>query len=50
MLFQYTVPILGEFKVNTDYGNAGTLQNQGLELTLSYTVIKTNDINFYPCR
>ena len=44
MLFNYTVPVEGEFLVNTDFGNAGTIQNQGLELSLNYVVIKTDKI------
>jgi hypothetical protein len=44
MLFNYTVPIEGPFKTSNDYGNAGTLQEHGLELSLSYMVIKSNDV------
>jgi len=46
MLFNYTVPVEGDFLVNSDYGNAGTLQNQGLELSLNYVIIKTDKITF----
>ncbi len=43
LLFNYSVPIQGQFFVNHILANVGSLQNQGLELTLSYTVIKSNN-------
>lgn len=42
MLFNYSVPLEGVFNTTSDFGNAGSIQNQGLELTLSWTAIKTN--------
>jgi len=44
LLFNYTVPIEGPFLVNNILANVGSLQRQGLELSLSYMVIKTNKV------
>lgn len=44
LLFNYAVNVTGNFNVPSIYGNAGTLQNQGLELSLSYTVLKDKDM------
>jgi hypothetical protein len=41
LLYTYSVPLIGQFHTTTVEGNAGSLQGRGLELTLSYTVIKT---------
>ncbi len=43
LLFNYTVPVQGPFFVNHIIANVGSLQNRGLELTLSYTVIKSDN-------
>jgi hypothetical protein len=43
-LFNYTVPLVGPFLTNNILANVGSLQNRGLELTLSYTVIKTDKV------
>lgn len=45
LLFNYTVPLEGVFETTTAYGNAGTLQNQGVELSLSYNVLKTKNMS-----
>ena len=42
LLFNYTVPIEGPFLVNNILANVGSLQNQGLELSLSYAVIRND--------
>ncbi|WP_461451742.1 SusC/RagA family TonB-linked outer membrane protein [Mucilaginibacter sp.] len=42
LLYDYSVPLIPPFETTTVYGNAGTLQNRGLELSLSYQVIKTD--------
>ena len=43
LLFNYTVPLQGPFLTTNILANVGSLQNRGLELTLSYTVIKSNN-------
>ncbi|WP_299285973.1 SusC/RagA family TonB-linked outer membrane protein [uncultured Mucilaginibacter sp.] len=43
LLFNYSVPVQGPFFVGNILANVGSLQNRGLELTLSYTVIKSNN-------
>ncbi|SDE33116.1 iron complex outermembrane recepter protein [Mucilaginibacter pineti] len=45
LLYNYNVNISGPFKVNHIFANAGTLQNKGLEASLSYAVIKTKDVS-----
>jgi TonB-linked SusC/RagA family outer membrane protein len=42
LLFNYTVPIEGPFLFNSILDNLGSLQRQGIELSLSYAVIKTS--------
>ena len=42
LLYNYTVPIEGPFLVGNILDNLGNLQRQGIELSLSYTVIKTS--------
>lgn len=42
LLFRYTVPVTGSFFVNNILANVGSLKSQGLELALSYTVIKND--------
>ncbi len=44
LLFNYTVPIVGPFLVNNILANVGSLQNRGVELTLSYLAIKSNNV------
>ena len=44
MLFNYAVPLEGVFNTTSDFGNAGSIQNQGLELTLNWQAIKTADM------
>jgi TonB-linked SusC/RagA family outer membrane protein len=44
LLFNYTVPIEGPFLFNSILANLGSLQRQGAELSLSYTVIKSKDV------
>lgn len=41
LLFNYTVPLEGPFLTTNILANVGSLQGRGLELSLSYTVIKT---------
>ncbi|MEX8548855.1 MAG: SusC/RagA family TonB-linked outer membrane protein [Mucilaginibacter sp.] len=43
LLFNYNVPLQGPFLTTNILANVGSLQNRGLELTLSYTVIKSNN-------
>ncbi|MBD1366085.1 TonB-dependent receptor [Mucilaginibacter sp. ZT4R22] len=43
LLFRYTVPVTGSFFVNNILANIGSLQARGLELSLAYTVIKTEN-------
>lgn len=43
LLFDYTVPV-PPYPFNTTKANVGTLQNKGIELTLSYHVIDRNDL------
>ncbi|WP_158826838.1 SusC/RagA family TonB-linked outer membrane protein [Mucilaginibacter lacusdianchii] len=40
LLYNYTVPVQGPFLVGNILANVGSLQNRGLELTLSYDVIR----------
>jgi hypothetical protein len=40
LLFNYTVPLVGPFLTTNILANVGSLQNRGLELTLSYTLIR----------
>ncbi|MFD0764662.1 SusC/RagA family TonB-linked outer membrane protein [Mucilaginibacter lutimaris] len=42
LLFNYTVPLVGPFLVPYILANVGSLQRQGLEAALSYTVIRNN--------
>jgi len=44
LLFNYTVPIEGPFLFNSILANVGSLNRQGIELALSYTVIKSKDV------
>ncbi|MDB5144624.1 MAG: TonB dependent receptor [Mucilaginibacter sp.] len=44
LLYRYNVNISGPFKVNSILANAGTLQNKGLELSLSYAVIRNDKV------
>ncbi|GAB2698444.1 TonB-dependent receptor [Mucilaginibacter koreensis] len=43
LLFNYTVPVQGPFLINYILANVGSLQNRGLELTLSYDVLKSSN-------
>ena len=43
LLFNYTVPIEGPFLTTNILANVGSLQARGLELSLSYTVIRTRN-------
>ena len=43
LLYSYPVVVEGPFIYPTFKGNAGTLNNKGLELSLSYTVIRTEN-------
>ncbi|HTE02039.1 MAG TPA: TonB-dependent receptor [Mucilaginibacter sp.] len=43
LLFNYTVPLEGPFLTTNILANVGNLQKRGLELTLSYAVIKTEN-------
>jgi TonB-linked SusC/RagA family outer membrane protein len=43
LLFRYTVPVTGSFFVNNILANIGSLQARGLELSLAYTVIRTEN-------
>ncbi|WP_184545303.1 SusC/RagA family TonB-linked outer membrane protein [Mucilaginibacter sp. FT3.2] len=44
LLFNYAINVSGNIHFPSIYGNAGTLQNKGLELALNYVVIKNNDV------
>jgi TonB-linked SusC/RagA family outer membrane protein len=44
LLFNYTVPLVGPFLTNSILANVGSLQNRGLELTLSYVVIRNDKV------
>jgi TonB-linked SusC/RagA family outer membrane protein len=44
LLFNYTVPLVGPFLVGNILANVGSLQRQGLELSLSYTVIRNSNM------
>lgn len=44
LLFNYTVPLEGPFLTTNILANVGSLQARGLELSLSYTVIKSNSV------
>ncbi|MES2267192.1 MAG: TonB-dependent receptor [Bacteroidota bacterium] len=44
LLFNYTVPLVGPFLVPYILANVGSLQRQGIELALSYTVIRNNNM------
>jgi TonB-linked SusC/RagA family outer membrane protein len=44
LLFNYAINESGNIHFPSIYGNAGTLQNQGLELSLSYTVIRNDKV------
>lgn len=44
LLFNYNVNLIGDIRFPQVFGNAGTLQKKGLELSLNYQVIKTNDM------
>lgn len=44
LLFNYTVPLVGPFLTTNILANVGSLQNRGLELTLSYMLIKTDKV------
>lgn len=41
LLYNYTVPLIGQFLTNSIIANVGSLQNRGLELTLSYDAIRS---------
>lgn len=43
LLFNYAVPLEGPFLTTNILANVGNLQKRGLELTLSYAVIKTDN-------
>src|SRR6185312_15827610 len=43
LLFNYTVPLEGPFLTTNILANVGSLQNRGLELTLSYVAIKSKN-------
>ena len=43
LLFNYTVPLEGPFLTTNILANVGSLQARGLELSLSYTVIRTRN-------
>lgn len=43
LLFNYTVPLEGPFLTTSILANVGSLQARGLELALSYTLIKNNN-------
>src|SRR5690348_2817127 len=43
LLFNYTVPLEGPFLTTNILANVGSLQARGLELALSYTLIKTHN-------
>jgi TonB-linked SusC/RagA family outer membrane protein len=43
LLYNYTVPVQGPFLVNNILANIGSLQNRGLELTLSYDVLRSKN-------
>ena len=42
LLFNYTVPVVGPFLVPSILANVGSLQNRGIELSLSYAVIRNS--------
>jgi iron complex outermembrane receptor protein len=44
LLYHYTVPVVGQFFVNNILANVGSLRSQGVELSLSYMVIKSQDM------
>jgi len=44
LLFNYTVPLEGPFLTTNILANVGSLQNQGIELSLSYRVIQSKDM------
>ncbi|MDB5135395.1 MAG: TonB dependent receptor [Mucilaginibacter sp.] len=44
LLFNYAINESGNIHFPSIYGNAGTLQNQGLELSLSYTIIRNDKV------
>ena len=43
LLYRYTVPVTGSFFVNNILANVGSLKSTGLELALSYNVIKSEN-------
>jgi iron complex outermembrane receptor protein len=43
LLFNYTVPLAGPFLTTNILANVGSLRGRGLELTLSYTLIKAHN-------
>ena len=43
LLFNYTVPLEGPFLTTNILANVGSLQNRGLELTLNYVAIKSQN-------
>ncbi|OIQ67107.1 TonB-dependent receptor SusC precursor [mine drainage metagenome] len=43
LLYNYTVPLEGPFLTTNILANVGSLQNRGLEVTLSYRVIQTKN-------
>jgi iron complex outermembrane receptor protein len=43
LLFNYTVPLVGPFLTTNILANVGSLQGRGLELSLSYTLMRTNN-------
>lgn len=45
LLFNYTVP-QPPFPYNTIAANVGSIRNRGLEVALSYDIIRTNDMQF----
>jgi TonB-linked SusC/RagA family outer membrane protein len=44
LLFNYTVPLVGPFLTTSILANVGSLQNRGIELTLSYMLIKNDKL------
>lgn len=44
LLFNYTVPLVGPFLTGNILANVGSLKKQGLELALSYAVIRNSDM------
>jgi TonB-linked SusC/RagA family outer membrane protein len=45
LLYNYTVPLVGPFLTTNILANVGSLQNRGVELSLSYQVIKSDKVS-----